>query len=30
VLLLTDNIGWLSNHVSTVLNDIGLSRLTTS
>jgi cytochrome c-type biogenesis protein len=30
VLLLTDNVGWLSNHVSTLLNDIGLSRLTTS
>ena len=30
VLLLTDNVGWLSNHVSTVLNDIGLGRLTTS
>jgi cytochrome c-type biogenesis protein len=30
ILLLTDNIGWLSNHVSSVLNDIGLSRLTTS
>ena len=30
VLLLTDNVGWLSNHVSSVLNDIGLGRLTTS
>jgi hypothetical protein len=30
VLLLTDNIGWVSNHVSSWLNDIGLGRLTTS
>jgi cytochrome c-type biogenesis protein len=30
VLLLTDNVGWLSNHVSTLLNDMGLGRLTTS
>jgi cytochrome c-type biogenesis protein len=30
VLLLTDNVGWLSNHVSSWLNDIGLRRLTTS
>ena len=30
VLLLTDNIGWISNHVSSWLNDIGLGRLTTS
>jgi cytochrome c-type biogenesis protein len=30
ILLLTDNIGWVSNHVSSWLNDIGLGRLTTS
>ncbi len=30
VLLLTDNIGWISNHVSNWLNDLGLGRLTTS
>jgi cytochrome c-type biogenesis protein len=30
VLLLTDNIGWVSNHVSSWLHDIGLGRLTTS
>ena len=30
LLLLTDNVGWLSNHVSSALNDIGLGRLTTS
>jgi len=30
VLLLTDNIGWVSNHVSSWLNDVGLGRLTTS
>ena len=30
VLLLTDNVGWLSNHISNLLNDIGLGRLTKS
>lgn len=30
VILLTDNIGVISNHVSSWLNDIGLGRLTTS
>jgi cytochrome c-type biogenesis protein len=30
VLLLTDNIGWVSNHLSTLLNDIGLGRLSKS
>jgi cytochrome c-type biogenesis protein len=30
VLLLTDNVGWLSNHISSWLNDIGLGRLTRS
>lgn len=30
VLLLTDNVGWLSNHISNLLNDIGLGRLSKS
>jgi cytochrome c-type biogenesis protein len=30
VLLLTDNVGWISNHLSNLLNDIGLGRLSTS
>ncbi len=30
VLLLTDNISWVSNHVSSWLSDVGLGRLTTS
>jgi cytochrome c-type biogenesis protein len=30
LLLLTNNIGWVSNHVSSWLNDVGLGRLTTS
>jgi hypothetical protein len=30
VILLTDNIGVISNHVSSWLNDIGLGRLSTS
>ena len=30
VLLLTDNVGWLSNHISNLLNDIGLGRLSRS
>lgn len=30
VLLLTDNVSWVSTHVSNWLNDIGLGRLTTS
>jgi cytochrome c-type biogenesis protein len=30
VLLLTDNVGWLSNHLSNLLNDIGLGRLSKS
>jgi cytochrome c-type biogenesis protein len=30
VILLTDNVGWLSNHISNLLNDIGLGRLTKS
>jgi len=30
LLLLTDNVQWLSNHISTVLNDVGLSRLSSS
>jgi hypothetical protein len=28
--LLTDNVGWLSNHISNLLNDIGLGRLSRS
>jgi cytochrome c-type biogenesis protein len=30
VLLLTDNVGWVSNHISAWLNDIGLGRLSKS
>ncbi len=30
LLLLTDNVGWVSNHVSNLLNDVGLSRLSKS
>jgi cytochrome c-type biogenesis protein len=30
VLLLTDNLGWLSGHIATWLQDIGLGRLSTS
>ena len=30
ILLLTDNIGWVSNHMSSLLNDLGLSRLSKS
>ena len=30
VLLLTDNVGWVSNHLSNLLNDIGLGRLSKS
>jgi cytochrome c-type biogenesis protein len=30
VLLLTDNVGWLSNHASSLLDDLGLSRLSKS
>jgi hypothetical protein len=30
VLLLTDNISWVSSQLSNLLNDIGLSRLSTS
>jgi cytochrome c-type biogenesis protein len=30
VLLLTDNVSWVSTHVSNVLNDIGLGRLSKS
>ena len=30
VLLVTQNVGWVSNHISTVLDDIGLGRLSTS
>ena len=30
VILLTDNVGWVSNHISNLLNDIGLGRLTRS
>lgn len=30
VLLVTENVGWISNHISTFLDDIGLGRLSTS
>ena len=30
VLLLTDNVGWVSNHISSWLSDIGLGRLSRS
>jgi cytochrome c-type biogenesis protein len=30
VLLLTDNVGWVSNHISDLLNHIGLGRLSKS
>ena len=30
VLLLTDNVGWVSNHISNLLDDVGLGRLSTS
>ena len=30
VLLLTDNVGWISNHISDLLNDVGLGRLSKS
>ena len=30
VLLVTGNVGWVSNHISNVLDDIGLGRLSTS
>jgi cytochrome c-type biogenesis protein len=30
VLLLTDNVGWVSNHISDLLNNIGLGRLSKS
>jgi cytochrome c-type biogenesis protein len=30
ILLLTDNVGWVSNHISNLLDDVGLGRLSTS
>ncbi len=30
VLLLTDNVGWISNHISDLLNNVGLGRLSKS
>jgi cytochrome c-type biogenesis protein len=30
VLLVTQNVGWVSNHISNVLDDVGLGRLSTS
>ncbi len=30
ILLLTDNVTWLSSHISTLLDDVGLSRLSSS
>ena len=30
VLLVTENVGWVSNHISNVLDDLGLGRLSTS
>jgi cytochrome c-type biogenesis protein len=30
LLLLTDNVGWVSNHISNLLDDVGLGRLSTS
>jgi cytochrome c-type biogenesis protein len=30
VLLVTNNVTWLSNHIATLMNDVGLGRLSTS